>query len=394
MAGTAAAWAVAAGVAAAATGLALVAAQYRRQRGRRAAAHRPAVPPALQWHRPPGALSPRLRLRVRPTRGEALRCLRGRHLLFVGDSHVRNQFMELVSWLEDAPTAGARRPVLDAAANSNLLEHVRRWTRRRVVRRTLPRPPPRLAAAQRSLSSAAEWRDWADYNANATAAFGGRLCCDCWRAGVPRPLLPCTWGHPLTRDNRYYSGAGDAEGVTVSFVFLFGECGAVGGTAPAPPRASGCNGALGGVPTPTIYNRMANATQVWPPPDAPRNRALLPEVMEAMRASGHHPDLVAFSPSGSWDPEHAKDVQEQRRSAALRSRLTSAVVLTPTTPCYPGEPRAAHAVPELYLRWAAQRAAGGPVHQGEQPQGDVRHPVRGLCAVLRRRTAFPALRVS
>eukprot|EP00662_Eupelagonemidae_sp_cell21_P035349 gene35349-4041_t len=39
----------------------------------------------------------------------------------------------------------------------------------------------------------------------------------------------------MPRDNRYYSGAGAAAGVSVSFFFLFGDCGAAGAEPPGHP---------------------------------------------------------------------------------------------------------------------------------------------------------------
>eukprot|EP00756_Hemistasia_phaeocysticola_P063801 Hpha_TRINITY_DN7268_c0_g1::TRINITY_DN7268_c0_g1_i1::g.102219::m.102219 len=133
---------------------------------------------SLKWVQPSSDEPPQLVLPRRVTREEARQCLRGKHLVLVGDSHTRMQFMELVGWIRGLNTSGERRPRILPQANRNHWRHMVSWAikngRSKIV--VLDGRTSSVPSEQRSISSPQEWKDWDDYNSNLTALFGGSLC--------------------------------------------------------------------------------------------------------------------------------------------------------------------------------------------------------------------------
>eukprot|EP00662_Eupelagonemidae_sp_cell21_P039591 gene39591-17948_t len=174
-----------------------------------------------------------------------------------------------------------------------------------------------------------EWPSWDEYLRGSTAAFGGRMCCDCKRGIVPfankRRVIPTRkarapkggrWcrNEPhkyeqcmmrrareehwrSQRENRFYRAPGGAW--RASFFFLHGDFEAHGGRA---GWAEGCPAMLGAHHAPPgrdVYRER------W--------RGTTAAILRALREEGDAADAVVFN-TGLWMPTWISDDDKVRRA--------------------------------------------------------------------------------
>lgn len=115
------------------------------------------------------------------TKDQALSCLQGRHLVFIGDSLTRYQYLNLVFFL----TTGEK---VSPVAPSNENER--------------------------------QWRDWNHFYDGTNARLQGREICDCHRWDRKVPPIPIF-------ENRYWKGP-SASKTRVTYIQMFGDKGVWG----------------------------------------------------------------------------------------------------------------------------------------------------------------------
>eukprot|EP01062_Namystynia_karyoxenos_P046475 TRINITY_DN34830_c0_g1_i2.p1 TRINITY_DN34830_c0_g1~~TRINITY_DN34830_c0_g1_i2.p1 ORF type:complete len:473 (+),score=125.57 TRINITY_DN34830_c0_g1_i2:123-1541(+) len=231
---------------------------------------------------------------------EARSCVRGKHLVFVGDSVLRYIFVALLWWLH-----ASRWPAPTARTQSN------QFLAERFGSADPSDRYQEALAANASLVWQKEWPSWEAYLRGSTEAFGGAMCCDCLRGPQPhvnkRKVTPARVMRKMRnahwrsqRENRFYVAPGGAW--RASFFFLHGD---FEGNGMRPGHREGCPGMMGG---------NASEPPVWPPRDwAERWRGTTPEIRQALQESGEAADVVVFN-TGLWYPGWVQSAERAARA--------------------------------------------------------------------------------
>eukprot|EP00756_Hemistasia_phaeocysticola_P067234 Hpha_TRINITY_DN9814_c0_g1::TRINITY_DN9814_c0_g1_i4::g.81476::m.81476 len=221
------------------------------------------------------------------------RCLKGKHVVFVGDSVMRYQYMSLLHWLHFGSWPNS---TVSEASNQFLSESFGSAD----PLEKYARPP---AGGGRSIVWQKEWPTWEAYLRGSTAEFNGAMCCDCHRAPQPhvnrRKTMAARTMHAMRkrhwlsqRENRFYSSTdGSFRG---DFFFLHGD---YMGNGMTPGHVRGCPLMMGG---------NVSDPPSWPPQGwAERWRGTTPSILGAMREAGYTADFVVFN-TGLWYPNWVK----------------------------------------------------------------------------------------
>ena len=141
------------------------------------------------------------------------RQLRGRRLLFVGDSILRYTYLALLASLEGIPIPDT----VDIQANSWRTKH------------GSGEPQDTRRSASANLLWQKEWPSWRSFLNGTTTAFQGKMCCDCHREQQPalhgKKAARRFWR--AQRENRFYKSS--EHNTSVDFFFMHGKFGGHGG---------------------------------------------------------------------------------------------------------------------------------------------------------------------